>query len=187
MLLRCFRVDRVYRGIINYITEIMDEQYITPPHLNFDMIFEESTPIMPVVFILSPGSDPTAELMKLADRYGWGGGKFRCLSLGQGQATVRHYTNKIIAEYAQYNKQKYYFNIAYKITLITFFFCKNNCLFYIIDRDGIAEHGNGERTMADAAKLPSASVVCERFGKNSGKRRKTTSRFSSLAHYGTYP
>ncbi|XP_020287480.1 dynein heavy chain 10, axonemal isoform X2 [Pseudomyrmex gracilis] len=88
MLIRCFRADRVYRGIIDYITEIMGEQYITPPHLNFDMIFEESTPTMPVVFILSPGSDPTAELMKLADRYGWGGGKFRCLSLGQGQATV---------------------------------------------------------------------------------------------------
>ncbi|XP_011874224.1 PREDICTED: dynein heavy chain 10, axonemal [Vollenhovia emeryi] len=88
MLLRCFRVDRVYRGIINYITEIMGEQYITPPHVSFDMIFEESTPTMPVVFILSPGSDPTSELMKLADRYGCGGGKFKYLSLGQSQDKV---------------------------------------------------------------------------------------------------
>jgi len=89
MLLRCFRVDRVYCSIINYITEIMGEYYITPPHVGFDMIFEESTPTMPVVFILSPGSDPTAELMKLADRQGWGGGKFRYLSLGQNQDKVR--------------------------------------------------------------------------------------------------
>lgn len=89
MLIRCFRVDRVYRGIINYITEIMGEQYITPPHVSFDMVFEESTPTMPIVFILSPGSDPTSELMKLADRYGCGGGKFKYLSLGQSQDKVR--------------------------------------------------------------------------------------------------
>ncbi|KZC13452.1 Dynein heavy chain 10, axonemal [Dufourea novaeangliae] len=87
MLIRCFRVDRVYRGIVNYISEIMGEQYITPPHVSFDMIFEQSTPTMPVVFILSPGSDPTSELMKLADGYG-SGGKFKYLSLGQGQEST---------------------------------------------------------------------------------------------------
>ncbi|GAB1860436.1 Dynein heavy chain 10, axonemal [Camponotus japonicus] len=88
MLIRCFRVDRVYCGIINYIIDIMGEQYITPPHMSFDMIFEESTPTMPVIFLLSPGSDPTSELMKLADRYGCGGGKFRYLSLGQSQNKI---------------------------------------------------------------------------------------------------
>ncbi|XP_011639724.2 dynein heavy chain 10, axonemal [Pogonomyrmex barbatus] len=88
MLMRCFRVDRVYCGITNYITEIMDEQYITPPYMSFDMIFEESTSTMPVIFILSPGSDPTSELMKLADRYGYGGGKFIHRSLGQNQDKI---------------------------------------------------------------------------------------------------
>ena len=52
------------------------------------MIFEQTTPFTPVVFILSPGSDPTADLMKLADRCGFGGGKFKYLSLGQGQEGV---------------------------------------------------------------------------------------------------
>ncbi|CAK9806047.1 Dynein axonemal heavy chain 10 [Anthophora plagiata] len=85
MLIRCFRVDRVYRAIINYISEIMGKQYITPPHISLDLIFEQSTPTMPIAFILSPGSDPSAELMKLADRYGCGGGRFKHLSLGQGQ------------------------------------------------------------------------------------------------------
>ncbi|KAF3425259.1 hypothetical protein E2986_13407 [Frieseomelitta varia] len=85
MLIRCFRVDRVYRSVVNYITEIMGEEYITPPHVSFELIFEKSTPTMPVIFILSPGSDPSSELMKLADKYGCGGGKFKYLSLGQGQ------------------------------------------------------------------------------------------------------
>ncbi|XP_068620608.1 LOW QUALITY PROTEIN: dynein axonemal heavy chain 10 [Battus philenor] len=85
MLLRCFRVDRIYRALTDYITVTLGEDYITPPVISFDMIFEQTTPFTPVVFILSPGSDPTADLMKLADRCGFGGGKFKYLSLGQGQ------------------------------------------------------------------------------------------------------
>ncbi|XP_045502201.1 dynein axonemal heavy chain 10 [Colias croceus] len=85
MLLRCFRVDRIYRALTDYITVTMGEEYITPPVISLDMIFEQTTPYTPVVFILSPGSDPTADLMKLADRCGFGGGKFKYLSLGQGQ------------------------------------------------------------------------------------------------------
>jgi dynein heavy chain len=85
MLLRCFRIDRVYRAVDDYITEVTGEEYIMPPVISFDGIFEQSSPMTPVIFVLSPGSDPTAELMKLADRSGFGGGKFRYLSLGQGQ------------------------------------------------------------------------------------------------------
>lgn len=68
LLLRCFRVDRVYRAVGDYITEVMGEEYIMPPVISMDNIFEQCSPTTPVVFILSPGSDPTAELMKLADR-----------------------------------------------------------------------------------------------------------------------
>ncbi|XP_072375297.1 dynein axonemal heavy chain 10-like, partial [Diabrotica undecimpunctata] len=85
MLLRCFRVDRVYRAVGNYITNIMGEEFIMPPVISLDSIYDQSSPLMPVLFILSPGSDPTVELMKLGDRCGFGGGKFRYLSLGQGQ------------------------------------------------------------------------------------------------------
>ncbi|KAF2892470.1 hypothetical protein ILUMI_13689 [Ignelater luminosus] len=88
MFLRCFRVDRVYRAVSDYITITMGEEYIMPPVISLDNIFDQSAPLTPVVFILSPGSDPTAELMKLADRCGMGGGKFRYLSLGQGQEPI---------------------------------------------------------------------------------------------------
>lgn len=46
----------------------MGEEYIMPPVISLDNIFDQSSPTTPVVFILSPGSDPTAELMKLGDR-----------------------------------------------------------------------------------------------------------------------
>ncbi|XP_014219672.1 dynein heavy chain 10, axonemal [Copidosoma floridanum] len=85
MLLRCFRADRVYRALVIYITNQMGVEYVTPPSVGFEAIYEQSTSTMPVVFVLSPGSDPTSELIKLAERHGFGSGNFRHLSLGQGQ------------------------------------------------------------------------------------------------------
>ncbi|XP_055533348.1 dynein axonemal heavy chain 10 [Wyeomyia smithii] len=85
MLMRCLRVERVYRLINKFVSTVMGEEFITPPIFSFDSIFEQSSAVTPVVFILSPGSDPTNDLMKLADRCGFGGTKFRYISLGQGQ------------------------------------------------------------------------------------------------------
>ncbi|XP_037633762.1 dynein heavy chain 10, axonemal [Sebastes umbrosus] len=88
LLLRCFRVDRVYRAVTDYITITMGERYVQPPVISFDAIYEQSTPSSPIVFILSPGSDPAADLMKLAERSGFGGNKFKFLAMGQGQEKV---------------------------------------------------------------------------------------------------
>ena len=66
----------------------MGEEFITPPSVGLDDIYDQSTSTMPVVFVLSPGSDPTSELIKLAERRKFGGEKFRFLSLGQGQDKV---------------------------------------------------------------------------------------------------
>ncbi|CAF1548071.1 unnamed protein product [Rotaria magnacalcarata] len=68
MLLRCFCQNRIIFAINNYITKIMGEKYITPPTIYFDSIFEQSTSQIPIIFILSPGSDPTNDIQKLAER-----------------------------------------------------------------------------------------------------------------------
>ena len=70
LVLRCFRVDRIYRAVINYITEAMGESFVTPPVISYEQIFEKSTSSSPIVFILSPGADPAGELHKLAGRIG---------------------------------------------------------------------------------------------------------------------
>ncbi|XP_038229191.1 dynein axonemal heavy chain 10 [Dermochelys coriacea] len=88
LLLRCFRVDRVYRAVTDYVTLTMDEKYVQPPVISFEAIFEQSTPNSPIVFILSPGSDPASDLMKLADRMGFGGNRLKFLAMGQGQEKV---------------------------------------------------------------------------------------------------
>jgi dynein heavy chain len=53
-----------------------------------DAIFEQSKPTMPIVFITGPASDAIGDLMKLAERLGFGGSKFCSLCLGQSQELV---------------------------------------------------------------------------------------------------
>jgi hypothetical protein len=53
-----------------------------------DATFEQSKPTMPVMFISSPASDTVGDLVKLAERSGFGGSKFCSLCLGQGQEVV---------------------------------------------------------------------------------------------------
>ncbi|XP_031792253.1 dynein heavy chain 10, axonemal isoform X1 [Piliocolobus tephrosceles] len=88
LILRCFRVDRVYRAVTDYVTITMGEKYVQPPMISFEAIFEQSTPNSPIVFILSPGSDPASDLMKLAERSGFGGNRLKFLAMGQGQEKV---------------------------------------------------------------------------------------------------
>ncbi|KAJ1569988.1 Dynein heavy chain 10, axonemal, partial [Nowakowskiella sp. JEL0078] len=87
-LLRCFRLDRVYNSVTNYIIKHMGDKFVMPPVVNFQNIFEQSTPTSPVVFILSPGADPQGDLQKLAEQLGFGGNRLKFLSLGQGQAPI---------------------------------------------------------------------------------------------------
>ncbi|XP_051490092.1 dynein axonemal heavy chain 10 [Apus apus] len=88
LLFRCFRVDRLYRAVTDYVTVTMSEKYVQPPVISFKAIFEQSSPYSPVVFILSPGSDPVSDLMKLAEKTGFGGDRLKLLAMGQGQEKI---------------------------------------------------------------------------------------------------
>jgi len=89
-------VDRVYLAITNFVTGRMSEKYVTPPVISFEAIFEQSNPFSPIIFILSPGSDPASDLMKLAERSGFGGNKLKFLAMGQGQEKVMTDSAKIV-------------------------------------------------------------------------------------------
>uniref|UniRef100_A0A8C3NCR8 Dynein-1, subspecies f n=1 Tax=Geospiza parvula TaxID=87175 RepID=A0A8C3NCR8_GEOPR len=88
LLLRCFRVDRMYRAVMDYVTVTMGETYVQPPVISFDAILQQSSPFSPVVFILSPGSDPVSDLMKLAERSEFKADRLKFLAMGQGQEEI---------------------------------------------------------------------------------------------------
>ena len=53
--------------IQNFVVQIMGERFVKPPIFDIQLSFAESSNLVPLVFILSKGSDPMGALLKLAD------------------------------------------------------------------------------------------------------------------------
>lgn len=64
LLLRCLRVDRVVVGITHFVIQTLGDRYVTPPVLDYNAIFRQSSPTTPVVFVLSPGADPAFDVFR---------------------------------------------------------------------------------------------------------------------------
>jgi dynein heavy chain len=62
----------------------MGPEYLTPPGFDLKLSFKEAGPTVPIVYIISPGADPIAEIKKLANNMGM---SQKCIpmSLGDGQ------------------------------------------------------------------------------------------------------
>ena len=73
LLLRCFRVDRIYVAITKFVMIEMGQQYVQPPVLDFMNIFKDSTPLVPIIFVLSPGADPQPTSSSSRPSSGWAG------------------------------------------------------------------------------------------------------------------
>jgi dynein heavy chain len=82
--MRVLRPDRVINAIKNFIIDKMNDYYVKSPPINFEKIYASSSNKTPIVFILSPGADPLADVQKLVETIGLGMNKFRFLALGQG-------------------------------------------------------------------------------------------------------
>ena len=65
IVLKAIRPDKVTFAMQNYITEQIGKQYIEPPVFRLNECFKDSSNVTPLVFVLSPGSDPVASFMKL--------------------------------------------------------------------------------------------------------------------------
>ncbi|OHS98802.1 Dynein heavy chain family protein [Tritrichomonas foetus] len=96
-VLRCFRPDRLFLAARRYVVDNMGQQFSKFPIVNYNQLFEQSSPASPVLFILSPGADPASEVYKLADKLGLLGdesgaqgaagraNRVRSIALGQDQ------------------------------------------------------------------------------------------------------
>lgn len=83
IVLRCFRVDRVNFAIRNYVEHFLKKDFIESKPTIISNIFEEIVdPKIPIIFVLSPGVDPTDALSKLAIEKGV---TFSPISMGKGQ------------------------------------------------------------------------------------------------------
>lgn len=93
LFVRSLRPDRLSSCISTFIVNYLGPKFTEPPVLDMQVVFEDSTTRMPLIFVLAPGVDPTSSLVNLAETNNMMS-HFYSLSLGQGQAPVAARSDK---------------------------------------------------------------------------------------------
>lgn len=66
-ILRCIRPEKVIPSIQLYVINQIGENFISPPPFDLQLTYKDSTSTTPLIFVLSPGSDPLTTLRKFAE------------------------------------------------------------------------------------------------------------------------
>ncbi|XP_038950112.1 dynein axonemal heavy chain 1 isoform X1 [Rattus norvegicus] len=84
LILRCLRGDKVTNAMQDFVANHLEPRFIEPQTANLSAVFKESNSTTPLIFVLSPGTDPAADLYKFAEEMKFSK-KLSAISLGQGQ------------------------------------------------------------------------------------------------------
>jgi dynein heavy chain len=87
MLIKVLRKTKMIYSVKQFNLKTLGKYYIESPPMKLEDVLNDSTPITPIIFVLSPGADPIAYLMALAAEKGMKD-KLKTISLGQGQDVI---------------------------------------------------------------------------------------------------
>ena len=82
-ILKALRLDRVLFASARFVAANIGPEYVDPPSFDLKAVYETSNCKTPLIFVLSPGVDPTAGILQLATLMNQ---KVENCALGQGQA-----------------------------------------------------------------------------------------------------
>ncbi|XP_018331814.1 dynein heavy chain 1, axonemal-like [Agrilus planipennis] len=84
LILKSLRPDKVTNAMQDFLTEHIGQQFVEPQTADLAAMFKEASPTVPLIFVISAGTDPAADLYKFADKMKMAKRMFS-ISLGQGQ------------------------------------------------------------------------------------------------------
>lgn len=67
LVMRAIRPDKLVPAVSKFIVDYIGEKYVKPPTFELANIYLESRATTPLIFVLSPGSDPLKALLKFAE------------------------------------------------------------------------------------------------------------------------
>lgn len=71
--------------IKDFVRDSLGHEFVESPPFDLGASFADSSSYTPIIFVLSPGADPMANLQNFAKEKEMDGGRFKSISLGQGQ------------------------------------------------------------------------------------------------------
>lgn len=80
--LRVIRPDKIVVAVQHFVAQIMGESFVKPPPFDLQACYQDSSAVVPLVFILSAGSDPMGAVFRAAEMLKT---TVDPISLGQGQ------------------------------------------------------------------------------------------------------
>ena len=70
-----------------FVTTNLGKSFVESPSIDLGILFDDTSPTTPLVFILSQGSDPMSNFLRFAKEKGYME-RIHAISLGQGQGPV---------------------------------------------------------------------------------------------------
>jgi dynein heavy chain len=80
--LRTIRPDKLVLAVQTFVSQAMGDKFVKPPPFDLQACYADSSAVVPLVFILSPGSDPMSAVLRAGDNLKT---QVDPISLGQGQ------------------------------------------------------------------------------------------------------
>ncbi len=95
LIFRCLRPDKIPDAVSDLVHKTLGLKYIEFPQFNLKESYDCSNSLKPLMFLLSPGCDPVAILIKFSYDQRINERNLKFLSLGQGQG---NFAEQIIKE-----------------------------------------------------------------------------------------
>ncbi|XP_019622649.1 PREDICTED: dynein heavy chain 6, axonemal-like [Branchiostoma belcheri] len=87
IMVKCFMEEKVVFAVTDFVTENLGKQFVESPPIDLATLYQDTTPSVPLIFILSTGSDPMSGFQRFARERGFLN-RIQAISLGQGQGPV---------------------------------------------------------------------------------------------------